>query len=232
MDALRQIRDRTIEPSLRNARGEPNFNVKFYVLNAAGDYAGVAMYGGDQVRFAVCTEEGARLEPCDALLDGDMAMKCRCGCRGSVQRGPFRPARSLELAIDERRQLLDRSVLERRAVGVAVADDEAGDGVAARGVVEQHDALAGGPRPPQHVADLEPHAVARSRGFGDERVAARQPVDVPAVDVFLAQARLGLVHVVVEQVRRQHVVPVRCRRAAIARPAATPPRSPRTVQAR
>jgi len=72
MDALRQIRDQIVDPSLRNARGEPNFNVKFYILNAAGEYAGVAMYGGDEVRFAVCTGAGARLEACEALLDGDM----------------------------------------------------------------------------------------------------------------------------------------------------------------
>ena len=55
-----------------NARGEPNFNVKFYVVNHRGELAGVALYGGDDVRFAVCTEAGAELRQCDALLVGPM----------------------------------------------------------------------------------------------------------------------------------------------------------------
>jgi N4-(beta-N-acetylglucosaminyl)-L-asparaginase len=72
MAALRQIVDDTVRPSLLNARGRPNFNVKFYVVNAAGEWAGVALYGGDAVRYAVCTENGAELRVCDALLDGEM----------------------------------------------------------------------------------------------------------------------------------------------------------------
>jgi len=72
LDALQQIKANTVDPSLLNARGEPNFNVKFYVLNRRGEYAGVALYGGDGVRFAVCTEHGAELRPCDALLEGPM----------------------------------------------------------------------------------------------------------------------------------------------------------------
>ena len=70
MAALRQIVDDTISPALLNARGYPNFNVKFYVINAAGVCAGVALYGGDAVLYAVCTEHGAELRVCDALLDG------------------------------------------------------------------------------------------------------------------------------------------------------------------
>ena len=69
MAALRQIVDDTISPALLNARGYPNFNVKFYVLNAAGECAGVALYGGDAVRYAVCTEHGAELRACEALID-------------------------------------------------------------------------------------------------------------------------------------------------------------------
>ena len=72
IEALKQITANTIDPALLNARGEPNFNVKFYVVNARGDYSGVALYGGETVRFAVCTEHGAELRPCDALLDGPM----------------------------------------------------------------------------------------------------------------------------------------------------------------
>ena len=72
MAALRQIVDETIDPSLLNARGYPNFNVKFYVVNAAGECAGVALYGGDAVRYAVCTENGPELRVCAALLPGEM----------------------------------------------------------------------------------------------------------------------------------------------------------------
>ena len=71
MAALRQIVDDTISPTLLNARGEPNFNVKFYIVNATGECAGVALYGGDAVRYAVCTEHGAELRACEALLPGE-----------------------------------------------------------------------------------------------------------------------------------------------------------------
>jgi N4-(beta-N-acetylglucosaminyl)-L-asparaginase len=70
MEALRQIVDDTVDPSLLTERGAPNFNVKFYIVNAAGECAGVALYGGDAVRYAVCTENGAELRVCDALLKG------------------------------------------------------------------------------------------------------------------------------------------------------------------
>jgi N4-(beta-N-acetylglucosaminyl)-L-asparaginase len=72
MAALRQIVDDTINPSLLNDRGAPNFNVKFYVVDAAGACAGAALYGGDAVQYAVCTENGAELRVCDALLTGEM----------------------------------------------------------------------------------------------------------------------------------------------------------------
>ncbi len=70
MAALRQIVDDTVDPALLNEHGQPNFNVKFYVVNAAGEHAGVALYGGDHVQYAVCTDDGAELLPCDALLNG------------------------------------------------------------------------------------------------------------------------------------------------------------------
>jgi N4-(beta-N-acetylglucosaminyl)-L-asparaginase len=69
-EACRRIQSNTVEPRLLNDRGQPNFNVKFYILNTRGDYAGVALYapegGGD---FAVCDQNGARLEPIEALLE-------------------------------------------------------------------------------------------------------------------------------------------------------------------
>lgn len=70
MEALRRIKVATIEKRLLNSRGEPNFNVTFYVLNARGEYAGVALYGGPTAVYAVCTENGAENRPIDPLLSG------------------------------------------------------------------------------------------------------------------------------------------------------------------
>ncbi len=73
LEALRRIKANTIEKRLLNARGEPNFNINFYILNKKGEYAGVAMYSpsprGQQ--FAVCDEKGARLESSEPLLQGN-----------------------------------------------------------------------------------------------------------------------------------------------------------------
>jgi hypothetical protein len=44
--------------------------VRFFILNKAGDYAGVAMYGTGEGAFAVCDENGAREEPLEGLLGG------------------------------------------------------------------------------------------------------------------------------------------------------------------
>jgi N4-(beta-N-acetylglucosaminyl)-L-asparaginase len=70
LEALRRIKANQIEKRLLNARGEPNFNISFYVVNAAGAYAGVSMYNPGTLRFAVCDEKGARLEPMEPLLGG------------------------------------------------------------------------------------------------------------------------------------------------------------------
>src|SRR5205809_3018371 len=56
LDACRRIKANTIERRLRNSKGNPNFNINFYVLNAKGEYAGVSMYPGPN--YAVCTEKG------------------------------------------------------------------------------------------------------------------------------------------------------------------------------
>jgi N4-(beta-N-acetylglucosaminyl)-L-asparaginase len=69
MTALRQIVEDTVDPQLLNRRGEPNFNVKFYVVAASGEFGSAALYGGDDVKYAVCTENGAELRPCEALFD-------------------------------------------------------------------------------------------------------------------------------------------------------------------
>ncbi len=70
MAALGRIRDNTVEPRLLNERGLPSFDVRFFVLNKAGEYAGVAMYGSSESSFAVCDENGAREEPLEGLLEG------------------------------------------------------------------------------------------------------------------------------------------------------------------
>jgi N4-(beta-N-acetylglucosaminyl)-L-asparaginase len=70
MAALKRIQDNTIEPRLLNGRGLPNFDVRFFILDKAGDYAGVALYGQGESTFAVCDENGAREEPLEGLLEG------------------------------------------------------------------------------------------------------------------------------------------------------------------
>jgi N4-(beta-N-acetylglucosaminyl)-L-asparaginase len=72
MEALKRIKANTIEKRLLNARGEPNFNINFYILNAKGDYAGVCMYSApnNDSKFAVCDDKGGRLETSAPLLDG------------------------------------------------------------------------------------------------------------------------------------------------------------------
>ena len=70
MTALTRIRENTVEDRLLNDRGLPNFDVRFFILNKTGEYAGVAMYGASESMFAVCDENGAREEPLEGLLEG------------------------------------------------------------------------------------------------------------------------------------------------------------------
>jgi N4-(beta-N-acetylglucosaminyl)-L-asparaginase len=76
LDACRRIKANTVEKRLLNTKGNPNFNINFYVLNAKGEYAGVSMYresGGTSVypaSFAICTEKGAETLLCEPLLEG------------------------------------------------------------------------------------------------------------------------------------------------------------------
>jgi N4-(beta-N-acetylglucosaminyl)-L-asparaginase len=71
MDALRRIKANTIEARLLNARGEPNFNIRFFALNKRGEFAGVAMYHAGETQFAVCTENGAEVRELEPLLTGE-----------------------------------------------------------------------------------------------------------------------------------------------------------------
>ena len=82
MEALKRIKAATIEKRLLNPAGNPNFNVNFYVVNAKGEFAGVAMYAleddekgwagetGRRVRYAVCDASGPRTLQVEGLLPG------------------------------------------------------------------------------------------------------------------------------------------------------------------
>jgi N4-(beta-N-acetylglucosaminyl)-L-asparaginase len=75
MEALQRIAKSTVEKRLLNARGQPNFNVNFYIVNARGEYAGVALYefsgsGENRSRYAVCTEAGAQTITSEPLFSG------------------------------------------------------------------------------------------------------------------------------------------------------------------
>ena len=70
MEALKRIRANTIEARLLNTKGNPNFNIRFFVLNKRGEYAGVAMYRAGESQFAVCTENGAQALDLEPLLPG------------------------------------------------------------------------------------------------------------------------------------------------------------------
>jgi len=68
LEACRRVKADTVEKRLLNSRGEPNFGINFYMLNAKGEYAGVSMYPG--ASFALCTESGPQTLPCEPLLQG------------------------------------------------------------------------------------------------------------------------------------------------------------------
>ncbi len=70
MAALRRIQGNTVEERLLNARGLPAFDVRFFVLDKAGEFAGVALYGAQESRFAVCTENGSEERSLEGLLEG------------------------------------------------------------------------------------------------------------------------------------------------------------------
>jgi N4-(beta-N-acetylglucosaminyl)-L-asparaginase len=68
MEACQRITTHTVEKRLLTERGEPNFQINFYILNAKGEYAGVSMYEG--AHYAACTESGAQTLPSGHLLQG------------------------------------------------------------------------------------------------------------------------------------------------------------------
>ena len=70
MEALKRIKANTVEKRLLNSRGEPNFGINFYIINAKGEYAGVTMYQGSRASYAICTDSGPQTLTCDGLLPG------------------------------------------------------------------------------------------------------------------------------------------------------------------
>ncbi len=67
MEALKRIRANTVEKRLLDSKGEPRFQIQFYVLNAKGEYAAVSMYSSN---YAVCTEQGPQSLECEAVFPG------------------------------------------------------------------------------------------------------------------------------------------------------------------
>ncbi len=65
LEALKRVANNT-EKRLQNEKGQPNFGLQFYVLDKQGRHAGVSMSG--RPRYAVCDENGPRLEPCEPLF--------------------------------------------------------------------------------------------------------------------------------------------------------------------
>jgi N4-(beta-N-acetylglucosaminyl)-L-asparaginase len=78
MEALRRIRANTVEKRLRDKEGRPAFNVSFYVVNAKGDFAGVALWDRADskdphkhpAQYAVCTEKGPATLSVEGLFEG------------------------------------------------------------------------------------------------------------------------------------------------------------------
>src|SRR5688572_5790406 len=70
LEALKRIKDDTIEKRLLNGKGNPNFNIRFFVLNKKGEYAGVSMYRAGETKYAVCAENGAQALELEPLLAG------------------------------------------------------------------------------------------------------------------------------------------------------------------
>ncbi len=70
MEALRRIKSNTVEERLLNTRGEPGFDIRFFILNKKGEFAGAAMYGARENQYAICTENGSELLTFEGLLEG------------------------------------------------------------------------------------------------------------------------------------------------------------------
>jgi len=70
---LERIAKTTREKRLLDAKGRPNFGIRFYALNKRGDYGSASMYAfsssGKRAQFAVADASGARREDCLFLFE-------------------------------------------------------------------------------------------------------------------------------------------------------------------
>ncbi|ADV63869.1 N(4)-(beta-N-acetylglucosaminyl)-L-asparaginase [Isosphaera pallida ATCC 43644] len=67
MTACKRIVEHNVVPRLRDAKGRPKFDVKFYCVTKTGDYAGGTLWAGG--RMAVHDGDNARLVDCEPLFD-------------------------------------------------------------------------------------------------------------------------------------------------------------------
>jgi N4-(beta-N-acetylglucosaminyl)-L-asparaginase len=67
IEVCKRIKSNTIEKRLLDRRGNPNFDVTFYVLDTKGRHAGVSLLSG--AKYAVCTENGPETLHCEALIE-------------------------------------------------------------------------------------------------------------------------------------------------------------------
>jgi len=67
LEVLRRVIEKTSEKRLLNSEGNPNFGLKFYLVDKSGSYAGVSMWGPS--KFAVADHNGARLEEAEFLYE-------------------------------------------------------------------------------------------------------------------------------------------------------------------
>lgn len=69
MYALSRVKDATIEKRLQDEKGNPVFDLRFYVVNKSGEHAGCSMRSDGNPKYAVCDENGPRHEAMECLLD-------------------------------------------------------------------------------------------------------------------------------------------------------------------
>jgi N4-(beta-N-acetylglucosaminyl)-L-asparaginase len=68
MEALRRVAANTVEKRLLNGRGQPNFDLRYFVLARNGEHAAVSMYPS---QFAVCTDKGPETLATEPLYEGN-----------------------------------------------------------------------------------------------------------------------------------------------------------------
>ena len=108
--------------------------------------------------------------------------------------------------LDEGLQVLDRCVAERRTGAIVIAGNESGYRVTPRGVIDENHPLSADWRAPQHIADFESHAIARTRRFRDQDIAGREPFQIAPEHLTFGQQSLRIVHVIGQQMGREHRV--------------------------